>query len=199
MCQTTGGASIEEVINKFNLSIMTEYRRPYIPGATWFFTVNLAERKGNRLLVDKIDILREVFAETQKKHPFRMDAVVVLPDHLHCIWTLPENDADFSTRWNMLKGAFSKRIEKGEPISVSRQYRRERGIWQRRFWEHCIRDQLDYNKHVDYIHWNPVKHQWVKHVQDWPHSSYHRYVKEGIYPINWGDIIPPEIDGIELE
>ena len=178
---------------------MTEYRRPYIPSATWFFTVNLAERKGNRLLVDKIDILRDVFAETKQQYPFRMNAVVVLPDHLHCIWTLPEDDANFSIRWNMLKGAFSKRIEKSERISVSRKCRRERGIWQRRFWEHCIRDELDYNRHVDYIHWNPVKHKWVKNVHDWLHSSFHRYVEKGIYPINWGNIIPPDLEGIELE
>ena len=104
---------------------MTEYRRAYVPGGSWFFTVNLAERKTNRLLVEQIDLLRSAFEYTKQRHPFRMDAVVILPDHLHCIWTLPQADADFSTRWNMLKGYFSRHITKGEKISASRKSRRE--------------------------------------------------------------------------
>ena len=126
-----------------------------------------------------------------------MDAVAVLSDHLHCIWTLPPNDSDFSKRWNMLKGDFSRHIEKGERISVSRKSRRERGIWQRRFWEYRIRDQSDFNRHVDYIHWNPIKHGWAKNVIDWPYLSFHRYVERGIYPKNWGVNGIPDIDGIE--
>jgi len=165
---------------------MTEYRRLYVPGASWFFTVNLAERKSNRLLVDNIALLRLAFEYTKKRHPFRMDAVVVLPDHLHCVWTLPPDDTDFSIRWNLLKGHFSRSIEKGERISQSREKRRERGLWQRRFWDHLLRDQADYNNHVDYIHWNPVKHGWVTRVADWPYSSFHRFVADGRYPINWG-------------
>ena len=109
---------------------MTEYRRTYIPGASWFFTVNLAERKGNRLLIDKIDLLREAFEYTKQRHSFRMDTVVILTDHLHCIWILPPDDAGFSGRWNMLKGYFSRNVEKGERVSASRKSRRERGIWQ---------------------------------------------------------------------
>jgi len=147
---------------------MTDYRRVYVPGATCFFTVNLAERKGNRLLIDHIDGLRLAFAYAKKRKPFRMDAVVILPDHLHCIWTLPDGDTDFSTRWNLLKGHFSRSIEKGERISQSRLNRRERGLWQRRFWDHLLRDQDDYNKHVDYIHWNPVLVQMAAKVK--PHS-----------------------------
>lgn len=108
---------------------MTDYRRLYIPGASWFFTVNLAQRKGNRLLIDNVDLLRKAFAYTKCRHPFKIDAVVVLPDHMHCIWTLPEGDADFSTRWNVLKGTFSKSLEKGERVSASRKSRRERGIY----------------------------------------------------------------------
>lgn len=114
---------------------MTEYRRAHVPGATWFFTVNLAQRRGNRLLVQHIDDLRRAFRYVREKHPFRSDAVVVLPDHLHCIWTLPPGDADFSMRWNLVKGHFSRAVEKGERISQSREKRRERGLWQRRFWE----------------------------------------------------------------
>jgi putative transposase len=165
---------------------MTEYRRAYIPGGSWFFTVNLAERRGNRLLTDKIDALRSAFEYTKQRRPFRLDAVVILPDHLHCIWSLPGGDQDFSVRWNLLKGHFSRSIERGERISQSREKRRERGIWQRRFWEHLLRDQIDFNQHVDYIHWNPVKHGWVKRVADWPHSSFHQFVADGIYSANWG-------------
>jgi putative transposase len=172
---------------------MTDYRRAYVPGASWFFTVNLAERKDNRLLVDNIDGLRAAFRYVKARHPFHMDAVVVLPDHLHCIWTLPPGDADFSTRWNLVKGHFCRAIEKGERISPSRGKRRERGVWQRRFWEHLLRDQEDYNRHVDYLYWNPVKHGWVERVADWPHSSFHAYVKAGVYPLNWGC---PPLNGI---
>jgi putative transposase len=164
---------------------MTEYRRSYVKGATWFFTVNLAQRKGNKLLVNHIDDLRRAFYYVKERHPFRLDAVAVLPDHLHCIWTLPPGDSDYSKRWNLLKGHFSRAIEKGEQISESRQKRRERGVWQRRFWEHLLRNQEDFNRHVDYIHWNPVKHGYVKLVVDWPHSSYHDYVARGIYSENW--------------
>jgi putative transposase len=131
---------------------MTEYRRVYIPGATCFFTVNLAERCGNHLLVEKIDALRNAFCYVKKRKPFHVDAVAIMPEHLHCIWTLPPGDADFSTRWNLLKGYFSRAIDKGERVSDSRGKRRERGLWQRRFWAHSITDQNDYNQHVDYIH-----------------------------------------------
>ena len=165
---------------------MTDYRRAYAPGATWFFTVNIAERLGNRLLVDHIDSLRAAFDYAKQRHPFRMDSVVILPDHFHCIWTLPPGDTDFSMRWNLLKGHFSRAINKDERISVSRAKRRERGLWQRRFWEHLIRDENDLNKHRDYIHWNPVKHGWAKRVADWPHSSFHKFAALGIYPENWG-------------
>jgi putative transposase len=165
---------------------MTDYRRAYAPGATWFFTVNLAERQGNHLLVERIDSLRAAFNYVKQRHPFRMDAAVILPDHLHCIWTLPTGNADFSIRWNLLKGHFSRAIDKGEEISISRTKRRERGLWQRRFWEHLIRDESDLNKHIDYIHWNPVKHGWVEQIADWPHSSFHKFVALGIYPENWG-------------
>jgi len=165
---------------------MTNYRRFKHTGATWFFTVNLAERKGNRLLIDRIDCLRASFAHVKHKHPFKIEAAVILPDHLHCIWTLPEGDADFSTRWGLIKANFSRQIDNGERISQSRQKRGERGLWQRRFWEHKIRDEVDYQQHVDYIHWNPVKHGWVESVKDWSHSSFHLYVAKGIYQQNWG-------------
>jgi putative transposase len=165
---------------------MANYRRVYTPGATWFFTVNLAERSHNSLLIDKIDSLRQAFRYVKQSHPFHVDAIVVMPDHLHTLWTLPEGDTDFSTRWNLLKGQFSRSIKKGERVSASRLSKRERGIWQRRFWAHLIIDQEDFNRHVDYIHWNPVKHGRAKQVADWPYSSFQHYVKLGVYPSAWG-------------
>jgi putative transposase len=152
---------------------MTEYRRAHVPGASWFFTVNLAQRKEHHLLVERIDVLRAAFESVRGRYLFRLDAVVILPEHLHCIMSLPEGDEDFSIRWNLIKGGFSRAIKTGERISASRAKRGERGIWQRRFWEHLIRDQADFNRHADYIHWNPVKQGWVRCVADWPHSSFH--------------------------
>jgi putative transposase len=174
---------------------MTEYRRIRSPGATWFFTVGLAERGGNRLLIERIDALRTAFRKVRVRHPFRMDAVVVMPDHLHCVWTLPENDSDYSNRWGLIKANFSRLIAPGERRSSSRIKRGERGIWQRRFWEHRICDESDYARHIDYIHWNPVKHGYVSRVIDWPYSSFHRYLEKGIYSPDWcGGVV---IEGVE--
>jgi putative transposase len=161
-----------------------QYRRAKLPGATYFFTVNLAERK-SRLLVDYVDNLKASISHVKTAHPFVIDAMVIMPDHLHALWTLPEGDNDFSTRWNLIKGGFSRRITKGERISASRQSKGERGIWQRRFWEHLIRDDNDFERHVDYIHYNPVKHGFVKRPVDWPFSSIHRYIKNQVIDENW--------------
>jgi len=164
---------------------MTEYRRAKIQGATYFFTVNCAERQNNRILENNIDALRQVFRQVKQKHPFKIDAIVILPEHLHCIWTLPPDDANYSLRWNLIKSGFSRLITGNERRSDSRIKRGERGIWQRRYWEHVVRDEKDFERHVDYIHWNPVKHGWVKRVSDWPYSSFHAYERKGIYPVNW--------------
>ena len=176
---------------------MTQYRRASVPGATWFFTVNLAERRGNRLLVDEIDALRTAFRAVQTAHSFRIEAAVILPDHLHCIWTLPAGDSDFSTRWGLIKGNFSRSISKEERVSESRLKRGERGLWQRRFWEHLVRDEEDFRRHVNYIHWNPVKHGWVKRVADWPHSSFHTYLQQGVYGTNWGELAVVDLEAGE--
>ena len=165
---------------------MTQYRRIYTPGASWFFTVNLAVRENNHLLVEQVHLLREAFLYVKKRQPFDINAVVIMPDHLHCIWTLPEGDADYSGRWSLLKGYFSRGIPRGEAVSKSKIKRRERNIWQRRFWAHLITDQEDFNSHFDYIHWNPVKHGWVESVKDWPYSSFQRFVDKGVYPVDWG-------------
>jgi putative transposase len=167
---------------------MTNYRRNFLPGGSFFFTVNLADRNLS-LLVRHIDLLRIAFRDARRRHPFEIDAIVVLPDHLHAIWTLPEDDADFGRRWRLIKSAFSRGLPGGECISASRVAKGERGIWQRRYWEHTLRDEADFERHVDYIHFNPVKHGHARRVQDWPHSSFHRMVRLGIYPLDWaGDV-----------
>jgi len=163
---------------------MTNYRRNFVPGGSYFFTVNLADRR-SRFLTENISLLRSAFRYARKRHPFTIDAIVVLPDHLHTIWSLPENDCDFALRWRLIKSAFSRDLPAGEPISESRAARGERGIWQRRYWEHALRDERDLERHVDYIHFNPVKHGHVSKVQDWPYSSFHRMVRLGICPEDW--------------
>ncbi len=166
---------------------MSNYRRNRVAGGTYFFTVNLLERK-KTLLVDHIDELHHAIAKTRNNKPFHIDGWVILPDHMHCIWTLPEGDDDYSGRWRNLKTIFSKSISKTEYQSKIRIDRNERGIWQRRFWEHTIRDEVDYQNHMDYLHFNPVKHGLIKSVQEWEYSTFHHLVKKGIYPENWGGI-----------
>lgn len=166
---------------------MTDYRRYRVKGGTYFFTVNLVERK-RRLLTERIDDLRNAFRKVKQVHPFHIDAIVILPDHLHALWTLPEGDDDFSLRWRQIKAAFSRAIATGERISKSRMQKMERGIWQRRFWEHAIRDERDFNNHLDYIHGNPLKHKLVEQIIDWPYSSFHRYVRLGVYPSDWFEV-----------
>lgn len=167
---------------------MTHYRRNFVAGGSFFFTVNLADRR-LRLLTEHIDELRMAFRETRQRHPFTTDAMVVLPDHLHTVWTLPEGDADFAKRWRLIKSSFSRKLATGEPISDSRAAKGERGIWQRRYWEHTIRDEKDFTHHVDYIHINPVKHGLVTRVWEWPYSSFHRMVTLGVYLEDWaGDV-----------
>jgi putative transposase len=167
---------------------MTGYRRNFVAGGSFFFTVNLAERR-LRLLTGHVDQLRTAFREVRRRHPFTIDAMVVLPDHLHTVWTMPEGDADFATRWRLIKSAFSRRLPAGERISDSRAAKGERGIWQRRYWKHTIRDESDFVRHIDYIHINPVKHGFVTRVRDWPYSSFHRMARLGVYPVDWaGDV-----------
>lgn len=178
---------------------MTDYRRLRVPGGTYFFTVKLCD-PDSRLLVERVAALRAAFRTVMTAHPFSIDAIVVMPNHLHALWTLPPGDSDYSTRWRQIKAAFSRSISKGERRSASRQSKGERGIWQRRFWEHGIRDQRGFNNRFHYIHHNPVKHGFVRRANDWPYSSFHRAVRQGIYPSDWDaqDIqsfaLPPDED-----
>ena len=173
-----------------------QYRRADIKGATYFFTVNLAERK-KTLLTDEIAKLRMVINRVKKRHPFQLDAMVVLPDHLHAMLTLPPDDNDYSIRWALIKSGFSRHLPKIERINKSRKIKGERGIWQRRYWEHLIRDELDYASHVDYIHYNPVKHQYVDYAVDWPYSTIHDYISQGNLSNDWGGGID-EIPGMQF-
>ncbi|OIR15386.1 transposase IS200 like protein [mine drainage metagenome] len=164
---------------------MADYRRAWCPGGTYFFTVNLLRRQGNDLLIRHIGLLRSVVSSVQQRHPFRIHGWVVLPEHLHCVIELPPNDADFATRWRLIKMGFSKALPRTENLSAISIRRGERGIWQRRYWEHLIRDERDYQAHMDYVHINPVKHGVVERVADWPYSTFHRLVEQSIYPANW--------------
>ncbi|MET4272287.1 MULTISPECIES: transposase [unclassified Bradyrhizobium] len=164
---------------------MSDYRRAFVPGGCWFFTVNLLDRR-KALLTDRIELLRDAVAATRQSHPFSINAFVVLPDHIHAIWKLPPDDANFSVRWRLIKTRFAKALPMNERLSAVRAARNERGIWQRRFWEHLIRDETDYARHVEYCYYNPVKHGHVSNVGDWPYSSFHRDVRDGLFPEDWG-------------
>jgi putative transposase len=163
---------------------MTNYRRNFVAGGSYFFTVNLAERR-LRLLTQHVDMPRSAFRKVRARHPFTVEAIVILPDHLHSIWTLPADDADYALRWRLIKSTFSRLLPLGERVSESRLIKGERGIWQRRYWEHTLRDDGDFGRHVDYIHFNPVKHGHAGRVKDWPYSSFHRMVRLGVYPEDW--------------
>ncbi|MBI5782575.1 MAG: transposase [Gammaproteobacteria bacterium] len=167
---------------------MSDYRRSRITGGTFFFTVVTHERQPTLTTEAARTALREAIQQARTTLPFQIDAWVLLPDHLHCLWTLPEGDANFSARWAIIKrrvsGACAAEIN--TPRSDSERKRNEHAFWQRRFWEHQIRDDADMARHLDYIHWNPVKHGLVKAVKDWPYSSFHKYVVRGTYPGDWG-------------
>ncbi len=162
-----------------------QYRRAYAKGATYFFTANLLNRNGT-LLTDYIDLLKQSIRTVKNSHPFHIDAIAILPDHIHTLWTLPDNESDFPLRWRLIKSGFSKNLPKTETISASRRKKGERGIWQRRFWEHLIRNEEDFANHVNYIHINPVKHGYVQKASDWRYTSIHKYIRTGILSSDWG-------------
>ena len=206
---------------------MPNYRRARAPGGTFFFTVVSWRRRSVLCNPDIRAALREAITTVRKMHPFVIHGWVLLPDHLHCVWTLPEGDGDFSVRWSKIKRFVTQRVEgsvigahgapyglagtvtgahgapygsdcagctpctvhgaHGAPYGhVNRSRRREGRVWQRRFWEHQVRDQPDMIRCLDYLHWNPVKHGHVTSVGEWPYSSFHRYVQQGHYPARWG-------------
>ena len=164
------------------------YRRAFTPGGSFFFTLVTHQRRPVFISGETVEVLRNAFRAVRASRPFEIDAIVVMPDHLHCIWTLPPSDADFSTRWRLVKTWFTKHCEPTQrPMpSPTQQARRAQAIWQQRYWEHRLRDEADVAHHVDYIHYNPVKHGLAASPMDWPYSSFQRHVQAGIYPANWG-------------
>lgn len=174
---------------------MRHYIRANTAGATYFFTLALQDRSAS-CLVDHVAALRAAVARVRQRHPFQIDAMVVLPEHLHALWTLPLNDADYSTRWMLIKQEFTRRLHAQRALDDSackaRGVRGELSLWQRRFWEHQVRDPSDFANHVDYIHFNPVKHGLAASSGAWPHSSFHRYVRMGMLPADWGMAAAPE-------
>jgi putative transposase len=162
---------------------MPEYRRWLQPGGTFFFTVVSFERRPFFADPPAPQCLRQALREIRNKHPFQIYAMVLLPEHLHCVWSLPPGDTDFSMRWELIKKRFDR-------LWLPPNAKSPHQVWQPRFWEHCVRNEKDLKRHVDYIHWNPVKHGHVARACDWPYSTFARFVKMGEYDINWGQDEP---------
>jgi putative transposase len=176
-----------------------DYRRTFVPGGTYFFTIVTYQRR--KIFTEEcvVALLRQALRAVQVRNPFQVEAAVILPDHFHMIWRLPENDSDFPTRpvrlrsgmfqWRLIKSHFTHHWEVATdiPASSSRRIKGERAVWQRRYWEHLIRDEDDMRRHVEYIHYNPVKHRLVQAPVEWKYSSFHTYVKEGLYTVDWGN------------
>ncbi|WP_375783362.1 transposase [Bradyrhizobium sp. Pha-3] len=163
---------------------MVRYRRNFIPGGMFFFTVTLEDRTSS-LLVEHVGLLRDAFRATRAKKPFTLDAIVILPDHLHTVMTLPPGDSDFPDRWRQIKSHFTRAVvAAGVPLSAN--HRAEYPLWQRRFWEYTIRNERDLERCIDYVHYNPAKHRLASSPVDWQHTSLHRYIREGILPADWG-------------
>ncbi|MBV5275855.1 MAG: transposase [Lamprocystis purpurea] len=170
---------------------MSNYRRVFIPGGTFFFTLVTWQRQPLLGSPERVALLREAFAHVREQRPFTIDGSVILPDHLHCIIRLPEGDTDYPGRWREIKKRFSARVD---PTTNARN---ERPVWQRRHYEHAIRDDTDWRRHLDYLHYNPVKHGLAQRVQDWPWSSFKRAVARGWYEAQWGSVAPENLPGIE--
>lgn len=173
-----------------------DYRRHYVPGGRYFFTVVTEGRRP--LLVENIERLRTAVRRVRERYPFAVEAMVVLPDHLHTLWRLPEGDSEYSLRWMVLKRVFSSGLPR-QPTSVSQAGKREKGIWQRRFWEHSIRDVDDWRRHMDYIHFNAVKHGYADSPLAWPHSSFAHWVGRGLYELGWGGDAPAALPSVAGE
>jgi putative transposase len=182
------------------LPAMSDYRRFLVPGGTFFFTAVTDRRAQIFANAAARRLLGSVLRRCILRYPHNVIAIVLLPEHLHTLWALPSGDASYSKRWSWIKGEFTRSwLSIGgceQPGSASRTREQRRGIWQRRFWEHSIRDEDDLEAHFDYIHYNPVKHGLVAHPRDWPWSSFHRWVAHGHYDVNWGaGITPPVVAG----
>ena len=172
------------------------YRRLKMEGATYFFTVVTFDRRPIFAGRAAVDLLSDAIAEIRGRYPFTVEAQVILPDHLHAMWSLPANVADYSQRWSLIKAVFSRRYARTGPLpsrDASRRRKREQTVWQRRFWEHLVHDDEDYGTHLDYIHYNPVKHGFVLTAGEWPHSTFGEWVARGVYPGGWGSDREPKL------
>jgi putative transposase len=172
------------------------YTRARVPGATYFFTLVTAERRPLFRSPEAICAFTDAVAEVRMRHPFELEAEVILPDHLHAMWSLPDGDADFSMRWRLIKSGFTRKITRAghsPSRSASRRAKREQGVWQRRFWEHLIGGERDFAAHLDYIHYNPVRHGLVTAPRDWPHSTFAKWVARGTYEPDWGSDVMPKL------
>jgi len=182
---------------------MAEYRRVYVPGGTYFLTVVTYQRYPFFRDPNAVDLFRRVWVKTQKDLPFESIGCVLLHDHFHCLWGLPAGDNRYSVRIKKIKERFtSDWLSQGGCevlVTSSQKGRGNRGVWQKRFWEHTIRDERDFEMHLDYIHFNPVKHGYCKRASEWPYSTFHRYVATGYYPSHWGSTCPEHIKKIDLE
>ena len=182
---------------------LPNYRRNYVRGGSYFFTVVTAGREPILATERSRAMLRKAIKSVLANYPASIEAIVLLPDHLHAIWTLPDGELDYSTRWGLIKEQFTRSYleiggsEAGE--SASRRKHRERSVWQKRFWEHTIRDEDDFERCFNYVHWNPMKHGLVERIQDYRWSSFHRFVRAGYYELDWGSAEVPEVPGAEWE
>lgn len=165
------------------ISIMVMYRRNRVPGGSYFFALTLRDRSSS-ILVDHVDDLRKALSSVTRECPFHIDAMVVLPEHIHAVWTLPPGDTDYPGRIRLFKSRFTRGVA-AVNSDIRRNTKGEYNLWQRRYWEHTIRNDLDFEKHVDYIYWNPVKHGYVDRVSDRRHSTFHHFVEQGVYPVDW--------------
>ncbi|MCP4255541.1 MAG: transposase [Candidatus Scalindua sp.] len=172
---------------------MVQYRRSQTPGGTYFFTVNLRDRT-SQYLTTYIDDLRKAFHDVRQRRAFKIVAVCILPEHIHMVMELPSGDSGYPGRWKAIKSQFTRSLVK-KGLLLTKNIKGEYNLWQRRYWEHEIRNELDLQKHVDYIHFNPVKHGHVSNVIDWPHSSFHRYVRDGLLEERWGGQVTVDGDG----
>ena len=184
---------------------MPNYRRAFVPGGSFFFTLVVHRRRDLFSDPVAVAVLGSVFRRCLRRYPFSVNAIVLLPDHLHTIWTLPPGDSDYPQRWGWLKKEFTQQWlalgRKDYVVSAARKRQRRRGIWQPRYWEHTLEDEDDFERHFDYIHWNPVKHGYVRCPREWPHSSFHRYVRLGVYEPDWGCFTAdkPPLDFADME
>lgn len=167
--------------------VAMQYRRRLLPGGTYFFTVVTFARRPFLCEPENIELLRHSFRTVKARHPFAIKAFVLLPNHMHCIWTLPPGDDRYPMRWNLIKNAFSKNVDEKwlKKPSDTRQCKREKAVWQRRYWEHTIRNEDDFIRHIEYIHYNPVKHGLVQAPRQWEHSSFHKFVRQEKYGMDW--------------